>query len=87
MGPAYCHSIFVDGARASCRWMDAWGTRHSYRLLILKEKRKPGNLTKDSGGLRVAATDLGCHGTRAELRRSNFACAKILSIKGGIHAC
>jgi hypothetical protein len=23
--------IFVEGARASCLWMDAWGTRHSYR--------------------------------------------------------
>jgi hypothetical protein len=22
MWPAYPHSIFVDGARASCRWMD-----------------------------------------------------------------
>jgi hypothetical protein len=35
MWPAYSHSILVDGARASCRWMDAWGARHSYRSLVM----------------------------------------------------
>ena len=28
MWPAYSHSILLDGAWASGRRMDAWGTRH-----------------------------------------------------------
>jgi hypothetical protein len=47
--------IFVDGARASCRWMDAWGTRHSYRSLIML------NILTQVKFLRRSSARVPCH--------------------------